>query len=69
MTIRTYTKAELAMLYCPDRPVDVALQTFSRWVKRNKNLTAELHAMGYNKYARNFTPREVEAIVRYLGEG
>ncbi len=66
--IRLYTKAELAMLYCPNQCIDRALENFYRWILLNKPLLAELEAVGYNKYRRSYLPREVELIVKYMGE-
>lgn len=67
MDIRTYSKAELAMMYNPTQCITVALQTLARWMKMNDSLMQELQVAGYNKYRRSFTPKEVEIIVRYLG--
>ncbi len=66
--IRVYSKAELAMLYCPHQCIDRALENFYRWLLLNKPLMAELTAVGYNKYRRTYLPREVELIVKYIGE-
>ena len=66
--LRAYTKAELAMLYNPTLCITVALQTLSRWMRKNPLLMNELSAIGYNKYRRTFTPKEVGVIVRFLGE-
>ncbi|NDW12620.1 DUF4248 domain-containing protein [Bacteroides sp. 214] len=67
-TIRTYAKEELARLYSPHDCIRNALRTLYRWMRRNAQLMQELDRVGYNKYARKFTPREVELIVKYLGE-
>lgn len=66
--IKAYTKADLAMMYNPEQCVAVALKRLSRWVQANPNLKKELEEMNYNKYRRTFTPKEVDVIVRYLGE-
>jgi len=66
--IRAYTKAELATLYNPAQCIAVALQTLSRWMRTNSMLMTELETIGYNKYRRGFTPKEVATIVKYLGE-
>ncbi len=66
--IRNYTKAELAMLYCPGECVTNALNNFSRWMRLNRPLTAELRKIGYNKYRHRYLPREVALIVKYMGE-
>lgn len=66
--IRSYSKAELSMLYSPNQCITVALQILSRWIRYNTQLTEELEAAGYNKRRHTFTPKEVAIIVRYLGE-
>ncbi|MEL5892872.1 DUF4248 domain-containing protein [Bacteroides sp. GD17] len=66
--VRTYTKEELAMLYNPTFCVTNAINTLSAWIRLNKPLKEELAAVGYNRYRRSFTPREVSLLVKYLGE-
>ena len=68
MTLRSYTKAELAQLYSPHNEPPAALQTLYRWMRRNDSLMAELEAVGYNKYRHSFLKQEVEIILKYLGE-
>ena len=43
--IRTYTKRELACLYCPNTTARCAIRTLTRWIKRN----SELYASGNNR--------------------
>lgn len=66
--IRSYSKADLAMMYNPEQCVTVALKTLSRWIQANPDLKRELEAINYNKHRHSFTPKEVDAIVRYIGE-
>jgi len=66
--LRSYSKAELAMMYNPDTCITVALQTLGRWIRTNPSLMEELTRLNYNKYRRVFTPKEVERIVFYIGE-
>ena len=66
--VRTYTKEELAMLYNPTFCVTNAINTLAAWIRLNEPLKAELAAVGYNRYRRSFTPREVSLLVKYLGE-
>lgn len=66
--IRTYTKRELACLYCPNTTVRCAIRTLTRWIKRNSELYAELLLTGYHARVRTFMPRQVGIIVRYLNE-
>ena len=46
--IRTYTKRELACLYCPNTTARCAIRTLTRWIKRNNELYAELLLTGYH---------------------
>jgi hypothetical protein len=66
--IRAYTKVELACLYNPYMTIPGALRTLARWIAGNSQLTAELSALEYNHRNRIYTPRQVKAIVDYLGE-
>ena len=68
MTINPYTKQELAQLYCPNANGSNAIRTLNNWISINADLQRELHATYYNKWAKNFTSRQVELIVKYLGE-
>lgn len=65
--VRSYSKAELAMMYNPGQCVTVALKTLSRWIQANPDLKNELFMVNYHKYRRSFTPKEVDIIVRHLG--
>ena len=66
--IRTYSKVELSMLYNPTSCLSNAINLLATWIRMNFPLCEELAAVGYNKYRRNFTPKEVSLIVKYLGE-
>lgn len=66
--LQAYTKVELAQLYSPKSGSATALQNLYRWMRRNTALTAELEAVGYNKYRHSFLKREVDIIVKHLGE-
>lgn len=67
--IQAYTKAELAMLYFPDSLTSTtAVKHLMAWIRRNELLKKELQRLGYMKTARLLTPKEVAAIVYYLGE-
>jgi hypothetical protein len=65
---RAYTKVELACLYNPHMTIPGALRILARWIAGNSQLTAELSALEYNHRNRIYTPRQVKAIVDYLGE-
>jgi len=66
--VKAYSKVELAMLYNPEQCVTVALKKLSRWMQANPSLVGELRKVNYNKYRRSFTPKEVDLIVRHLGD-
>lgn len=66
--IRSYTKAELAQLYCPGLDPTLALQKLYRWMRKSTALTQALSEVDYNKHRHSFLKREVRLIVYYLGE-
>ncbi len=65
--IRAYTKKELALLYFPDSTPDTAVKHLMVTIRRNDMLWDELQAMGYYNRRKTFTPREVRAIIDWLG--
>ena len=67
-TYRSYTKTELALLYSPCSTPATVLQCLTRWMKQCRPLMAELASMGYNKFRHTLLRKEVETIVKYLGE-
>ena len=67
-TVRSYGKAELALLYQPCSTPDTAMKTLYRWIKGCPLLMQELRSLNYNPKRRTFLKPEVEAIVRHLGE-
>lgn len=68
MQIRTYTKKELALMYSPESTPVVAKNKLARWIKRCQPLAKELAKTGYVSQSKTLTPRQVKAIVMYLGE-
>ena len=67
-TIRAFTKKELALMYFPESNPRTAVNHLMAWIRRCTPLWDELLAMGYHVTAKSFTPREVRAIMEYLGE-
>lgn len=55
MKVKTYTKSELAALY------EVHSNTLYKWIKSIPNLML-------TKRQRKLTPKQVEIIVKHLGE-
>ena len=68
LEMRSYGKAELALLYHPCGTPKTAMKTLYRWIKGCPLLMAELESLHYNPKRRTFLKPEVEAIVRHLGE-
>ena len=66
--IRNYTKKHLALCYFPDSDPHTAVNHLMRWIQRNPGLTADLEKLGYVKSQKEFSPRQVMAIIDYLGE-
>lgn len=66
--LRAYDKIELALLYCPGRTAEAAGKTLWRWMKKCDPLMAALAEIGYDMSRHRFMKKEVELIVRYLGE-
>ena len=66
--IRSYGKAELALLYQPFSTPETALKTLYRWIKGCPPLLQELESMHYQPRRHTFLIPEVKAIVKHLGE-
>ena len=65
--IRSYSKKELALKFFPDSTPETAVKHLMALIRRNDMLWDELQAMGYYNRRKTFTPREVRAIVDWLG--
>lgn len=66
--IRTYTKKELALMYFPESYPRTAVNHLMAWIHLCTPLWNELLDMGYRKTSKVFSPKQVKAIVEYLGE-
>ena len=67
--IRSYGKAELAMLYFPNTKTKKgALRNLNYWIDYNGELRERLRALGNPPKAQHYTRQEVELIVEYLCE-
>ena len=64
---RTYSKKELALLYFPDSTPRVAVNHLMALIHRNDMLRDELLSTGYKTTNKVFTPRQVQAIVDWIG--
>lgn len=66
--IKAYTKKELALMYFPDSQPRTAVNHLMSWIRKCKSLWTELQTMGYQPISKAFTPKQVKAIIEYLGE-
>ena len=66
--IRMYTKKELALMYFPESMPRTAVNHLMAWIRLCTPLWDELLKMGYCKTSKSFSPKQVKAIVDYLGE-
>ena len=66
--IRTYTKKKLALMYFPESYPRTAVDHLMAWIHLCTPLWNELLDMGYRKTSKVFSPKQVKAIVEYLGE-
>lgn len=65
--LRAYSKKELALLFFPDSTPETAVKHLMALIRRNDMLWDELQEMGYYSRSKTFTPRQVQAIVDWLG--
>lgn len=65
--IRAYSKKELALMYFPDSTPETAVKHLMALVRRNDMLWDELQEMGYYSRSKTFTPRQVQAVIDWLG--
>ena len=66
--IRIYTKKELALMYFPQSSPRTAVNHLMAWINLCTPLLSELEQTGYQKRNKAFSPKQVKAIVDYLGE-
>ena len=66
--IRAYSKKELALMYFPDSSPRTAVSHLMNWIRRCTQLWELLQTTGYVATNKEFTPRQVRAIVEMLGE-
>ena len=68
ITIRAYSKKELALMYFPDSSPRTAVNHLMSWIRRCNPLWQKLQEMGYCLTSKAFTPRQVRSIIEQLGE-
>ena len=66
--IRMYTKKKLALMYFTESMPRTAVNHLMAWIRLCTPLWDELLKMGYCKTSKSFSPKQVKAIVEYLGE-
>ena len=66
--IRAYGRTELAQEYNPHRAPSTAWHRLKDWIDRYPGLAAHLRELGYTDKSRSWTPAQVAAIVKALGE-
>ena len=62
------TKQQLALLYFPQSTPRTAVNHLMAWTHRCKPLMHELQETGYNIKSKTLTPRQVNIIIRHLGD-
>ncbi|NDV63763.1 DUF4248 domain-containing protein [Bacteroides sp. 224] len=66
-TLRSYTKAELALLYSPHNAPRTAIRKFNSWLRHSPRLWEPLRESGVSIATREYNPMQVQMIVNYLG--
>ncbi len=66
--IKSYGYGELAQMYFPTITKQSATVQFRRWIRINNKLLDELSLAGFKRYQKMLTPKQVEIIVRFIGE-
>lgn len=68
MELRSYDKAELALLYFPKSSPKVAINRLTRWIKRDPQLVASLNGCHVSKFAKYYSRQQVQLIVDFLSD-
>ena len=66
--IKSYHKADLALMYHPGLSAVAAMGKMRRWINRNPELKRRMHEVQVSVLNHSYTPREVAIIVEFLGE-
>lgn len=67
LSIRPYSKSELARAYAPEIGERSALNRLSRWIRLNQPLWRALLQTGYRPAQQILTCKQVELVFEYLG--
>lgn len=68
MTIKSYSKQELALLYFPDSDPSAALKRLKRWINRIPELRDSIRKDSMGEHAKFWSRTQVKQIVAYLDE-
>lgn len=68
MDYKNMTKKQLAVAYSPELSIGGAINRLRRWLHYNKALMEELRLTNYRETQHLLTSRQVEIIIRHLGE-
>lgn len=66
--VRAFGYGELAQLYFPQIAKHSASIQFRRWIRINEELQKELKASGFKRFQKLLTPKQVEIIIKFIGE-
>jgi hypothetical protein len=66
--IRSYGYGELALLYFPNSTKKSASVQLRRWILFNKKLNEELNEFGFKPGMRILTPKQIQIIIKHIGE-
>lgn len=66
--VKSYLKADLAVLYNPHLPVVYAMRKLRGWIRVNAPLYALMYQGGEGKNDHSYSRRQVRLIVEYIGE-
>lgn len=66
--VRAFGYGELAQIYFPQITKQSATVQFRRWIRINEDLQKELKASGFKRFQKLLTPKQVEIIIKFIGE-
>ncbi len=66
--IKSYHKADLALMYHPGLTVAAAMNKMRRWINRNTELKRRMKAVRTSPQNHTYAPVEVAILVKFLGE-
>lgn len=66
--MKSYLKVELARMYFPMLPAELAMQRLRRWIRNNPELETELSKCHVSKNADFYSRKQVSLIVEYFDE-